>query len=233
MPIDTSLWSSVVIQGTYPETRFFNFTSYNQTGSLIGAIADSQIAPDHGSTNPFAAPTANRPHTYTITLDAGGPGSANVLDVGGSRLAFIVYRVIAPDQGMDKTGGVGVPAVRFVARNGNALRPQPCPFATAESSLGNMITILFASGFSDAAAFLQKHPLNRRPASLHHGRLRARSTGRTGCGHLRTGSRNKLFPRPRDHLSSNSECVFSTSEGAHSQGQGLRFPQYVCGRVDL
>ncbi len=69
--------------------------------------------------------------------------------------AQTVYRVIAPDQGMDKTGGVGVPAVRFVARNGSVLRPQPCPFAAAESSLGNMITILLASGYSDAAAFLQ------------------------------------------------------------------------------
>src|SRR5262249_7069947 len=29
MPIDTSVWGSVVIRGTYPDARFFNFTSYD------------------------------------------------------------------------------------------------------------------------------------------------------------------------------------------------------------
>src|SRR5271166_2017058 len=155
MPIDTSLWSSIVIQGTYPEARAFNFTSYNSKGSFIGTISDSQIAPDPDSTNPFTAAMANRPNNYTVTVGTSGIGSSNVLDVGENRLVFIVYRVIVPNQGLDRSGGVGVPAVRFVARDGSVLQPRPCPFANAESSFGNMIPVLIASGFSDAAGFLQ------------------------------------------------------------------------------
>ena len=88
----------MVIQGTYPDARLFNFTSYNETGSVIGTIADSQIAPDPGSTNPFATPTTNERHNYTATLGAEGSGSHNVLNVVGGRLVFILFRVIVPDK---------------------------------------------------------------------------------------------------------------------------------------
>ncbi len=155
MPIDTSFWSSILIQGTYPYARFFNLSSYNEAGSLLGTIADDQIAPDPGSTNPFATPTASGPRTYTVTVGASGSGPANTLSVGGSRLAFLVYRVIVPDKGLDKSGGVGAPVVSLVGRDGSVHRLQPCPFANRESSIGNMIPVLIASGFSEAAGFLQ------------------------------------------------------------------------------
>ncbi len=155
MPFDTNLWNAMVIQGTYPDVRFFNLSSYNHTGSLISTLYDSQIMPDPGSTNPFATPAANEPHSYTVTVSASGLGSTNVLKVGGSQLAFVVYRVYVPDQGLDRTGGFGVPGVSLVARDGTVRKLQPCPFAGAEGSLGNMITLLLASGFRDAADFLQ------------------------------------------------------------------------------
>jgi hypothetical protein len=152
MPIDTSLWSSITILGIYPEARAFNFTSYDSTGALIGSISDSQIVPDPGSINPFTETTTTRSAGFTIDV---GTGSSNALNVGGNRLVFIVYRVVLPDQGLDKSGGVGVPTVRFVARDGSVLQPRPCAFASAASSFGNMIPLLIASGFGDAAAFLQ------------------------------------------------------------------------------
>ncbi len=141
-------------------------------------------------------------------------------------------RVIAPNQGMDKTGGVGVPAVRFVARNGNALRPQPCPFAAAESSLGNMITILFASGFSDAAAFLQNIlSAAGLPVSITGGCAPGAPAGPAAVTFGPAPGTN-FFPDPVTYLSSNSECVFSTSEGAHSQGMAFVFPNtYVGGSI--
>jgi hypothetical protein len=163
MPVDTGLWGAVVVQGAYPAARFFGFSSYKATGALIDTTYDSHIVPDPGSTNPFAAPAGNGPHNYTLTIGASALGSANLLSAAGSRLAFVVYRVYVPDQGLDRTGGVGVPAVSLVGRDGSVRRLQPCPFASAETSLGNMATLLLASGFSDAADFLQ----NILTAALH------------------------------------------------------------------
>ncbi len=155
MPLDTNSWKAMIVQGQYPAARFVNFDTYTATGSLVDTIVDSSITPDPGSTNPFATPAANEPHDYTVTIGARTVGSANSVRVGGSRLAFIVYRVYLADQGLDRTGGVGVPAVSLLASDGTVRRLQPCPFAAAESSLSNLTLLLRASGFSDAANFLQ------------------------------------------------------------------------------
>jgi hypothetical protein len=227
MPIDTSLWSSVVIQGTYPEARFFNFTSYDGTGSLIGTIADSQIAPDPGSTNPFATPTANEPHNYTVTLGNGGSGSDNVLNVGGSRLVFIVFRVIVPDQGLDKTGGVGLPAVSFVARDGSVRQPQPCPFAASDSSLGNMITILIASGFSDAAAFLE-NILSTAKLSIADGCTGTQSGGAAAVT-FGPAPGTSFFPNPATIYLQTPNLCFQSPEVLVIRGRALVFPNTFLG----
>jgi hypothetical protein len=157
MPIDMGRWRSVLIQGTYPSARFFNFATYNATGLLIDTLFDSDIVPDPGHNNPFtiAPGSRSRTETYTVTMGAGNDGSTNFLGAGGNRLVYVVYRVIVPDQGLDKAGGVGVPTVTLVAQNGVKHRLPPCPFAAAGSSVGNMIPILIASGFTEAAQFLQ------------------------------------------------------------------------------
>jgi hypothetical protein len=154
MPVDTRLWKSITFQGIYPNARAFNFTSYTESGVFISTLADDQIKPDPGSTNPFATPEANGSRFYTVTISASGSGP-NKLDVGGSRLVFILYRVIVPNQGLDKSGGTGLPAVTLAARAGGSLRLRPCPFANAQAALGNTIPILVASGFSGGAGFLQ------------------------------------------------------------------------------
>jgi hypothetical protein len=154
MPVDTGLWRSITFQGTYPNARAFNLTSYSDTGSVIGTLADAQIMPDPGSTNPFATPAASGDRHYTITISASGSGP-NKLDAGGSRLVFLVYRLIAPDQGLDRTGGTGLPVARVMVRGGSALQLRPCPFASNEAALGSMIPILVASGFNRGASFLQ------------------------------------------------------------------------------
>jgi hypothetical protein len=157
MPIDTSRWKSVVIQGFYPNARFFNFATYGQRGLLIDTLFDSDIVPDSGGSNPFtmAPGSGSGNESYTVNIGASNFGSPNFLSVGGNRLTFMVYRVIVPDKGLDRSGGVGVPTVTLVAQDGSVRQLQPCPFASAESSLGNMIPILIASGFTEAAGFLQ------------------------------------------------------------------------------
>jgi hypothetical protein len=69
MPLDTNLWNRVIIEGQYPEARFFNFTIYQETGSLVDTILDASIAPDSGSVNPFAVKVGDgHPNTYTIQV---------------------------------------------------------------------------------------------------------------------------------------------------------------------
>ena len=58
MPLDTSQWQTMVLHGQYPEARFFNVTTYTATGALVESLLDAEIAPDPGSTNPFAMPSA-------------------------------------------------------------------------------------------------------------------------------------------------------------------------------
>ena len=61
MPIDTSRWKSVVIQGIYPNARFFNFATYDQRGLLTDTVFDSDIVPDSGGSNPFTMAATGTP----------------------------------------------------------------------------------------------------------------------------------------------------------------------------
>jgi hypothetical protein len=51
---------------------------------------------------------------------------------------------------------VGLPAVSVVAPDGAVRQLQPCPFTDAETRLPELISVLAASGFLDAAAHLQE-----------------------------------------------------------------------------
>ena len=154
MPFDTGSWAAMVIQGRYPKARFFNFDTYTSNGAAVDTIIDSNITPDPGSTNPFAALSASLPQNYSVVISHGPTGSANSLRVGGSRLAFVVFRVYLPDMGIDKTGGFGLPLVSLIAPNGSVRRLQPCPFADAETSATSLIAQLAQNGFIEAANFL-------------------------------------------------------------------------------
>jgi hypothetical protein len=163
MPYDTATSKSMIIRGAYPHARFFSFDSYTETGAIVASTVDSSIAPDPGSSNPFATPAPSGARNYTVTVGVGGP--SNLLHVGSTRLAFIVYRVYLPNKGLDRTGGVGLPTVTLVASNGSERNLLPCPFANAETSLGNLIIALSVNGFSEAASFLQSilTAVNQRP----------------------------------------------------------------------
>jgi hypothetical protein len=154
MPVDLSRWRAMVIHGQYPDARFFNFSTYTATGSFIDTIFDEKIIPDLGSTNPFAKPGPEIGGNYTVTIGAANPGPGNFLTAGSSRFAFVVYRIYLPDQGRDRTGGVGVPTVTLTDLSGNSHALRPCPFADAETSLGSLILLLEAAGMSDGAKFL-------------------------------------------------------------------------------
>ena len=160
MPFDTKSWAAMVIKGQYPKARFFNFDTYTATGAAVDSVVDKDLAPDPGSTNPFATTADSKPQSYTVMISGNATGSANSVRVGASRLAFVVYRVYAPNLGLDRTGGVGLPTVSLVAQSGEVRTLRPCPFASAETGLTNLILLLRANRFVEAANFLQQIFLN-------------------------------------------------------------------------
>jgi hypothetical protein len=146
----------MVLHGQYPRARFFDVTSYATDGSIIDSLPDSSITPDPGSINPFATlSTSPGPQNYTITVTRQPSAGGNRLGVGTGALAFVVIRVYLPDNGQTNTGGVGLPTVSLLGRNGATRSLPPCPFTSAEVAVGNLVILLAANGFSDASKFMQ------------------------------------------------------------------------------
>src|SRR3974390_435496 len=125
MPVDTSQWTQVILQGQYPQSRFFSFTTYVAQGSAAGYILDVDINPDAGSSNPFQQGSSGQQQNYTVNV--GGPGGqSNQVNFGATTLAWIVYRIYVPNQGLDRLAGVPLPAVTLVDANGGKHSIAPC-----------------------------------------------------------------------------------------------------------
>ena len=158
MPVDTSRWSTVIVDGRYPNARFFNLSTYQATGTLVDSMDDASIEAASG-VNPFDVklppPKDKTLNTYRLQISRASASSGNTLGFGASRLQFIVYRVYAADSSYDRTGGAQVPSVTLVAPNGTSRQLRSCPFADADTSLANLILLLRVNGFTDAANFLQ------------------------------------------------------------------------------
>jgi len=156
MPFDTEHWRTMLINGTFPRARFFNVTTYAATGELVDSVLDQAIVPDPGTSNPFA--TQNVPSgagTYKLTVGAQASGTTNTLRSASGRLSFVVYRIYAPNKGLDRKGGVDLPHVSVVDAGGHTRQLRPCPTAEAEAGLTALILLLRANGLNNAANFLQ------------------------------------------------------------------------------
>ncbi|MGD9891020.1 MAG: hypothetical protein AB7R89_11940 [Dehalococcoidia bacterium] len=145
--------SKLVITGLYPYNRYFSFNVYNLTGQSIGSLSDYQIAPDPGSTNPFAV-VANPPpaqREYTVSIVSGGSAGTNIIPIDAATSRFLlIYRVYVPNQGLDETAGVPLPSVVIQAANGQA---QTIPLCTQQGGSGVL---------SEIFAFLNQFPLPTR-----------------------------------------------------------------------
>jgi hypothetical protein len=128
------------LQGKYPHARYISFVSYRATGQAVESLADHQIKPDAGSTNPFL-PSANRKakaRSYTVkiapradSVEVGtgkmeaGDGSntlrAPVLADGNQS---IVYRIYANDLAHPVTGGMPLPEAVLKLADGRVLRDE-------------------------------------------------------------------------------------------------------------
>jgi hypothetical protein len=123
MPVDTSTWQSMILTGQYTQSRFFSFTTYYNTQQtsprVVGAIIDASIAPDPGSTNPFAPGAAPGPHNYTVTFDANASGAGNHVTWAPNQTTYVVYRIYVADDGLGVEAGAPLPSLTLVDANGN------------------------------------------------------------------------------------------------------------------
>ena len=73
--------ATLELEGTFPDARYASFITYRTTGGAIDTLTDRDIAPDDGSTNPFAGGSVEGPHAYTVTVrpDRGSDATGNEL----------------------------------------------------------------------------------------------------------------------------------------------------------
>jgi hypothetical protein len=157
MPLDSTRWKSVVISGTYPQARFFSFTSYVAKGSVVdnGVLTDVDIAPDAGSTNPFVT-TDSGPHKYTVTASLSEPsGSSNFLPLGNTQLVWIIYRIYVSDKGLDREAGVPLPTITLVGRDGRSHTPAACPSRNDPERIASLIRDFLSQGLDIGAGLTQ------------------------------------------------------------------------------
>ncbi len=142
---DANYWAAVYtlpagatlgLKGEYPHGRYASIESYNLLGVVTDAVADHQINPDAGSSNPFRAGVRRdvRRRSFTIRLLDSSPSTPinqaprsnerarNFLytrpagDTTG--LHAVMWRVFIPDKGRDLRGGVPLPRPVLRLANG-------------------------------------------------------------------------------------------------------------------
>jgi hypothetical protein len=154
---------SVQLSGSYPHARYMSFIDYTDAGQSIDGLADMQIAPEQGSTNPFvtgARRTATR-RSYTVNVVEGSapasgraPNTMYTISADGSRISppgtvLLIYRVYEPDSGLDLTGGTGLPAITVVDPAGGRATLPVCPNdSLPETELTQRLAALGSSGSS-------------------------------------------------------------------------------------
>lgn len=135
MPIDTSLWRGMVITGRFPATRFMSFTSYDTKGAAIEGLLDFQMRPDKDSRNPFdpgkaatagGAGVGGDRYTVFVDQDSRAPKGGSHLQLGPG-LGWVIYRIYVPNNGQNQQGGVDLPSVTMVGRDGSLHPLAPCP----------------------------------------------------------------------------------------------------------
>ncbi|HEX8893797.1 MAG TPA: hypothetical protein VF783_10760 [Terriglobales bacterium] len=153
MPVDTAQWKQVILQGQYPQSRFFSFTTYVAKGSTADGTYDINIDPNAGSSNPFRRGSTGPQDNYTVNV--GGPsGQTNHVNFGNTRLAWIVYRIYVANQGLDPMAGVPLPAVTLVDANGGKHSIAPCN-TPQDQQINLLIDDLRDDGFDELAHYWQ------------------------------------------------------------------------------
>lgn len=125
--------ASLRLTGVYPHARYASFNAYGPDpatgvdGVPVDALADVDIAPDQGSTNPFEAgadrTAAQRAYRVAVVADevpTAADRAGNTL-YGRTAEQQLIYRVYVPDDGRDQWGDAGLPVAQVVEADGTVL----------------------------------------------------------------------------------------------------------------
>lgn len=145
--------ASISVEGSYTDARYFSLNVYTNgaasytCGSQSSAIADFNIAPGPGSTNPFQQP-ANPGGAYTVSVAQNpAPGTANTIPFFNpatcegktssslpANLGFLILRVYLSHDGFDK---VALPKLTLHYADGHATPLEQCSVAHPPQSRVN------------------------------------------------------------------------------------------------
>ena len=128
--------AELVLKGRYPHARYMSFNVYDAAAQPTDGLADIDIVPDGGSSNPFP-PGAQRDlaeRSYTVRVVSGArpekrePNTIYLNAAGQSTpVGVIMYRVYVADTGRDVAGGMGLPEVSLRLPSGQELdQPAVC-----------------------------------------------------------------------------------------------------------
>jgi hypothetical protein len=130
--------TEIRLTGRFPHARYMSFNVYDPALRPVDALADAELVPDPGSTNPFVAgadrtaiarsysarivytpaPAVREPNT--LYAEGGNPVAPNAV-------GLFTYRIYIPDRGQDEYGGVGLPTAEVVqAGTGGPVPPSVC-----------------------------------------------------------------------------------------------------------
>lgn len=127
----------VRIDGRYPDARYFSFNAYDAAARPTDALADFELRPNAGSSNPFDAGqpqakggsyTAYLQYGPSPTQDPALTRAANTFytgEVGAgpaqlpNGLALFIYRVYVSKAGQYFDGGVGLPTLTLETADGS------------------------------------------------------------------------------------------------------------------
>lgn len=153
----------ILIQGTFPETRYVSFVTYNATGTAVDHVTDRDISPDGAGQNPFADPAAPTGDSYSLEIraDVGASPGDNTLGAGGIA-GSVLYRTYVPDAPGDPTGGAGLPSVSVRKADGTVVPVPPCPAPAGDPGLIDLINAFGPA--TDVPA--QEPPVFRRPSNV-------------------------------------------------------------------
>lgn len=121
--------TSLRIEGTYPDSRFFSHTIQDVAEVTLGAVVDQEIRPVKGDRNPFLSEKpVTDPQQYAVRVEFTAPPESpapNTLYAGRTYedepnpSGTIVYRVYVPDDQTDPQGGAPLPKVVWETPSGD------------------------------------------------------------------------------------------------------------------